>query len=346
MHINAPTQKNGKYFVEIEKAKSGNPVTIMYGKDRNGNPVESSLSIVSNGVEIGFIATVDISPDFNTLKLRNQKSGFVDILDVSDANGNIHSSMDELIEGTIRAKTDEFKELYNLASRFASGELNISREEAKQILSLPILQKYLTPNNEFGKPLILFGKKIENMTEIEGRDVAKVRNIARQLSSIILYDKFANSVEFRLHSYNLWKRRKVINYLNTIKIEQALKNSDNQIINSTLANIGNKIPIIRDENSNVREVTSLMSDINPVMAVTNNGIINEKTGKVYANTAGFNVGSMGMLIGDNPNAPIIAMLTEANPINMSPVIENAVRKELTDIITNFQNGTSSYDETC
>ena len=345
MHINAPTQKDGKYFAEIEKAKSGNPVTIMYGKDRNGNPVESSLSIVSNGVEIGFIATVDISPDFNTLKLRNQKSGFVDILNVSDANGNIRSSMDELIEGTIRAETDEFKELYNLTSRFASGELNISREEAKQILSLPILQKYLTSNNEFGKPLILFGKKIENMTEIEGKDVAKVRNIARQLSSIIFYDKFANGVEFRLHSYNLWKRRKVINYLNTIKIEQALKNSGNQIINSTLANIGNKIPIIRDENSNVQDITSLMSDRNPVMAVTNNGIINEKTGKVYVNAAGFNVGSMGMLIGDNPNAPIIAMFTEANPINISPVIENAVRKELTDIITNFQNGTSSFDET-
>lgn len=345
MHINAPTQKDGKYFAEIEKAKSGNPVTIMYGKDRNGNPVESSLSIVSNGVEIGFIATVDISPDFNTLKLRNQKSGFVDILDVSDANGNIRSSMDELIEGTIRAETDEFKELYNLASRFASGELNISREEAKQILSLPILQKYLTSNNEFGKPLILFGKKIENMTEIEGKDVAKVRNIARQLSSIIFYDKFANGVEFRLHSYNLWKRRKVINYLNTIKIEQALENSDNQIINSTLANIGNKIPIIRDENSNVQDITSLMSDRNPVMAVTNNGIINEQTGKVYVNAAGFNVGSMGMLIGDNPNAPIIAMFTEANSINISPTIENAVRKELTDIITNFQNGTSSFDET-
>lgn len=345
MHVNAPTQKTKEYFAEMEKAKSGNPVTISYGKDRNGNLVETALSITSNGVEIGFIATVDISSDFNTLKLRNQKSGFVDVLTVDGSTNAIHSTMDELIIGIIEGNTDEFKELYSLVSRYSSRDLNINREEAKRILSLPILQKYLTSNNETGKPLILFGNKIESMTEIEGRDVAKVRNILRQLNSIIFYDAFANSVEAKKHSYELWKRRKFVNYLNTIKIEQALKNSDTHTLNNTLVNIANMLPIIKDKNANIQEVTSLMSDRNPVVAVTNNGIINEQTGVTYTNAAGFNVGSMGMLIGDNPNAPIIAMFTEANPISISPQIENAIRKELTDIITNFQNGIVSFDET-
>lgn len=338
MHINEPTKKDGKYFNEIQKVTSGSPVEISKGVDRNGKPVETALSIKSNRIEIGYIATVDISPDFTTYKIRNQKSGFVDVI-TKNADGTLTSTMDKLINGVIEANIDEFRTLYAYTSNFISNSGIIGKEDANIILNLPIIKEYIENKH------ILFGNKINSLTEHEGRDIAKARYIVRQLASIVFFDTTANTINERKNSYMQWKYRKYINYANTYKIQEQLENENtNERLVTTLANIGNTAPIIGDSH-NIQELTALTYEKNPIMAFTNNGIINEATGITYSNTLGFQTGNMGMLIGDNQGAPIVAMFTEANNVSASPEIENGIRQELTNIITDFQNGSKSFEET-
>lgn len=337
MHVNAPTKKDEKYFNEIQKVTSGSQVEIEKGKNKDGEPIETALSIKSNGVEIGYIATVDISPDFTTYRIRSQKSGFVDVI-TKNADGTLTSTMDELINGVIEANTDEFKTLYDYCSNYISNT-PINEEDANIILNLPIIKKYIENN------YIKFSASINAMSKTEGVDAAKARYIIRQLSSIVFFDTAANTVNERKNSYMQWKYRKYINYANTYKIQTQLNDRNNKDkLVTTLANIGNTTPII-GENHDINKLSSITYDRNPIMAFTNNGIINEATGITYSNTLGFQVGNMGMLIGDNQGAPIIAMFTEANNISVSPEIENGIRQELTSIITDFQNGSKSFEET-
>lgn len=353
MHI-AATKYSNDFYSELDNIINGASINIDYVKLTGGDIGDTSMVFTVNGKQIGYVATVNKNNQNNEYTLRKQHKGFKFTVR-KNANGTYSSNLDELFINIIKGNGEEYAYIKSLLRKFHNNKIDINnasltKEELISLLNTEVIRKLL--NNG----LILFPKK--RIFDDESKhyhyedtltDSGKAEMILNELNNIIYFDPFSQSnteyiVSFKQFITNMYK-----NYENTHKIELALK--QNGKVSVKLAgfntNNDNNNVLITEDNRGINSI-GLDSKNNPVLVVMNDGnssyIINEQTGEKYENTAGFMVGTMGFMIKNNPNAPIMALITESNKVSSNKKMAGLLHKEITDILTKFQNKEITFDE--
>lgn len=354
MHINAPTITNKKYEKMLDEIENGAEVTVEYGVDRNGDPVDTSISIYYDGEEVGYIATVDKSRTNDEFYIRKQKKGFAYRVKKLPT-GEIQTNLDYLFEGIINRSDDNFDFIWELANKkyrldiapFIPGVTEeISINETEKFLKTPAIKEAIE------KGLILYPKhwvvdngRIGHWENDLVTAKQKANFILDYINNILFFDNSAETKADRLASYSYWKTNLFTNYSNTHKIQLALE--ENKKVPTRLVGMSSRTSIITEESRNISDL-GFTYDTNPIMAVISNNntsyIVNEQTGATYDNVAGFMPGTMGVLIQDNPKAPIIATFTEANKLSDNKELSKDVETEISNLLIKFQSGEITFNE--
>lgn len=328
MHINPPSKKSEEYIETINNSKNGDDITI----ESSGN----SMSIKKNGIEIGYIAKVAASNGNKTFAIQKQDKGFVYSI-TKNNNGVLTTTLDDFFNELINRETEDSKILFELVCKHKAIVSNkndkeyITGDDWKIIKNLNIYNK-LEKNNLFIIPSYI------------KEDYRKAEYLLNRIANVILYDNSITSVEELLHSYENWKENIFKNYTDTHTIQQNINSSNNKQIKVKLAGINNGLVLYNKNNRNVSEL-GFDSKANPIVAVNNEGkIINENNILPYINTPGFTIGSMGYLIEDNPNAPVIALITDTNKLTDNEKLTNEINIELTNLLTEYSSGKIGFDE--
>lgn len=350
MHIAAPKKPADGYNQAINNALNGGLVDITYFQGDKGSS-KNSISIKHNGVEIGYLGSVVPNSTNTGYKLVSQNVGLV--YDLNKTDGNVNSNLDKFFEPLIKKETKEFKQLMDIAYKqfvYETGIKNnsysppISDNDIKAVLSSPAI-KELISKNEIKIPdyITTNAKKAAYiLTNINNVVFHDANSIAGNISSDNVSDR-ANVLTASniLESYRYWKSSMFSNYENTHKIQQTLDKDGK--ISTKLVNTAVGKLLIDSINTDVN-TKGFTYQQNPIMIVDANGnIINESNNTSYNNVAGFESGSMGVLIADNPNAPMIALFTEANKLSTNSKLANQVDKELNDLFNGFQSGNITFD---
>lgn len=335
MHITAPTKRSSDYNQLLNRAINGEQVEVSYYKGEQGSS-KNSISIKIDGKEIGYIGSVDMNSTGTGFRLRNQNKGFV--YDLNKVDGRIESNFDELFIPIINQEEGNASELYDLIDKqntfetaIENGEIgqDINDKEVEKVLSNELIQKFISD----GRIKIPDYKKTNRQ---------KSEYILNQLSNILFYDAKAKTKEEILYSYETWKYNNYINYENTNKIQNAL--DKDQTIVTRLAGIKQGKVIIDPVNHDISDV-GFSYDTNPIMIVDANGnIINENSNVSYRNAASFRPGTMGMLVQDNPNAPVIALFTESNPVSSNSNLANQTYFEVKGLLDKYLDKNISFEE--
>jgi len=335
MHIAAPSNKPEGYDKAVNEAINGEPVVISYFEGERGTS-NNSISIKRNGIEIGYLGSVQPNPINTGYKLKRQNQGFV--YDLVNNNGNIESNLDKLFIPLINRETTNYSYLMDIAYKQFAYESAIKNGSSSQDITSDEVRDIV--HNAMIKSLVASGDIKIPADKIT--DKMKAKYILNQINNIIFYDNAAITTPLILESYAYWKSSTFNNYVNTHKIQQGL--DTNKKINTKLVNVATGKVLLDNTNHNISDI-GFTYEQNPIMIVDANGnIINEKANTSYSNVAGFEVGTMGMLITDNPSAPIIALFTESNNVSSNKELANRVYSELTDLLTGFQNREVSFDK--
>lgn len=334
MHVPTPTKKGDDYQNAIAKIGRAGEVEVGYLiGDRHNVTIKTSISIKKDGVEVGYLGSVKPNATNTGYKIIAQSRGFV--YDVSLDETGYKSNMDVLFEPMIRQSTPEGTLLMNLATKQyisteQSGRDSLTDEEIAQVLSSPTISSLMM------KSEILVPKYLSTKRE-------QAEYILKTLNSVLFFDDNAVTSELKLDSYAYWKSSTYNNYKHTHEIQQVL-DSRNGKVTAKVVGANKDITIINDTNSDI-SLMGFTAEDNPIMIVDATGnIVSESTNTTYNNVAGFKPGTMGMLIRDNPKAPILALFTDSNTVASSPEIAKAVSQELTDSLNGFQNREISFDE--
>lgn len=334
MHIAAPSKLADGYNKALTDAKNGSPITISYFEN-NGFTSPNSISIKSGNVEIGYLGSVTPNSTNTGYSLKKQDRGFVYSLD--NTNGSIQSNLDKLFVPLINREGEQYAQLMDIAyKQFAYESANknnttsdpITEEEVNKVVFNPVI-KQLLGSGEIKYPTWTVTNR------------QKAQYILNAINNIVFYDINAVTIPSIIESYNYWKASTYNNYANTHKIQQALENDKK--ITTKLVNISSGKVLLDSVNHDIN-TRGFTYQQNPIMIVDANGnIINENNNTTYSNVAGFESGSMGLLVADNPNAPIIAMFTESNKLSSNEKLYNDVYNELGTLFNDFQTRTISFD---
>jgi hypothetical protein len=303
---------------------------------RSGDTVEAitnsndpSISLRFNGGEVGFLVKVKMSNDGNTLSLVTQERGFAEEV-TKTSDGLYTSNFDELFLAAIRADASVgFDKIRKHAATYAvSGYEATTAEMAKEVLNNPLIEKYIANNK------IKFPKYIVT-------DIQKANMILSNIAGVVFYDRNAETQDMEEISYLNWKQNKYNNYKQTLDIQTSLERGEKVNVKVSDIDLGKTI---LDPIGNEIDSIGLTYEQNPVVAITADGrmIVEGKTSP-YTNYLGFSPGVMGMLIRDNPNAPVIAKFTEANYLRSNDALTNQVGHELYNIIDSYSRGKLTFD---
>lgn len=330
MHIAAPTKVEEGFIKAASKAINGGDI-IVEGFGANSG----SISIKSNGMEIGYLGTVNPNSTNTGYSLKNQTKGFV--YNLNSNNGIIESNLDKLFVPLINKENQQYSELMDIAYKQFLFETAIKNNNISPEITLDDINKVL--NNSAIKNIINNDEiRFPSYLTTNGQ---KARYILNSINNIVFYNSDAITSDSILESYNYWKVNTFNNYINTHKIQQGLTN--NKKITTKLVNINQGKVLIDNTNHDINNI-GFTYEQNPIMIVDVNGnIINERTNTSYSNIAGFEPGTMGMLVSDNPNAPIMALFTETNKLSTNSKLANQVYKELGNLLNSFQSKELSFD---
>lgn len=327
MHIKPATKKSSEYSSVIRSLTNNSLVDIT----DTGN----SIDISKDGIQIGYITKVKAGKDNNSYKLIQQDKGFV--WEVSEnIDKTIKSNMDNLFTEIINQDTQSGKDIYEAIQRVR--EINTNTKSDSSITGAD--WNTLIANFEFKRLYENGDIKIPNNNKTNAQKATYVLN---NISNIVFYDNTLNNKEDILFSYNEWKYNIYNNYNNTNKIQNKLKENKSKL---TIKIAGIKSGKLKYSNIN-RNINELgfVGTNNPMVAVLENGsIISESSNKTYINTAGFRPYAMGYLVNDNPNAPMIALVTETNNLIDNSQLTNDVYNELNTLFNNFLNNDIDISE--
>lgn len=327
MHISPATQKAPEYDKTVRSLKNGEEVTV---RDSGG-----SIDISKDGVQLGYLAKVKPTSDNNGYEQVDAKRGFVYNFS-ANPDGSIISNFDELFIDTIEQASDEGKEMFDLVQRFKANSTN-----AKPINPITGEAWKTIKNNSKFKALydakrILFPANIKT-------DVERANYVLKLMSNVIFFNTQLTTSSERIHSYNNWKHNGYTNYKNTNIIQNKLKESKNGLVIKIAGMDGGTLKY-SSKNRNVSELGFIGTN-NPIVVVTNGGtIVSEGSNKPYVNSANFSVGTMGYLINDNENAPLVALVTGSNPLSSNDALSKQVHDEITNLLNSYTSGKIGFDE--
>lgn len=347
MHISAPSfrlkkdatekdrenliNKKRKYEDAINAIKNGDKIQV--------NQYGNSLSFSVNGVEIGYVGTVSTNTDGTKFYLTNYPNrGF--LYQVSANNDNTFSSnTDEFFNNLIYQTDDKYKKLYELIDKYYTNKIALDNNQTSN---------QLTENEQVELFDLMFelAKDIYVITDTNNKKdkLKQVNNILEDLSSILFYDVEFISPDFQKLSYNNWIESIYHNYKNTHDLQLNIaENKDKKTI-VTLSGMDMTTALYNDNNQQPIENLAFDPIKNPIICNIDGELVCETIDRPYINKAGFSIGTMGLLINDNANAPIIAKFTKGNELKNNSKLANLVYKEIVNLLTNFQNKTISYDE--
>lgn len=334
MHMSVPSKIDSNYTTVANEALRGAPVTISYYRGEFGTS-KNSISVQRSGIEIGYLGSVIPNSTNTGYRLAKQNQGFV--YDLNDDGTGIVSNLDKLFIPVINRENDKASRLMDLAYNQYLYEIALNNDQSSDSISIDDSKEVL--NNPIIKELIYKGElKIPNNKTTERQ---KAQYILNMMNNVIFYDNNAVTADQMSDSYEYWKASTFNNYANTHKIQQAL--NANQTIETKLVKVDSGKVLISNKNTNIGELGFTFQN-NPIMIVNTDGtIVSENSNTSYTNVAGFQQGTMGVLIADNQNAPIMALFTESNPLSSNIGLANRTYNELVDLFTKFQNNELSFD---
>lgn len=337
LHISAPSRKSGNYNRTITNLKPGDEIEVSFGKRQDGSTSTNSISFTRNGQEVGYSATVSANSTNDEYTLTGVSIGIK--LRVGKNGNNYTSNIDTIIDRFLdqNGKLWEILSEYYIDRESAIGQLlrkendATRRELLQMIYNLIATDKLKTKQSLTDDELIsFFLDKIKNIVFYRGQDLTE--------------NEYRNSFKRYLASA-------FANYSNTYKIQLELNKNNNKAVkikfggfNATGSNNRQVTPIRSEEESNIGDSKfGFTYDKNPIVLVTNEGtLINETTGEVTSNNTEFSIGTMGMKIGGRTDTPMLALFTSSNGLNNK--YKQILSKELTDILTKFQNKEYTFEE--
>lgn len=327
MHIRPATKQGPEYDATVRSLQNNSLVDVT----DTGN----SIDISKDGVQIGYITKVKAGKDNNSYRLVKQDSGIV--WEVSQSpDGSVSSNMDNLFTEIINEETESGKNIYEAVQR--AKEISTNDKTDSKITGEDWI--ILMNNPEFKRLYENGDIKIPDKYKTNAQKAGYVLN---RLANIIFYDNTLSNKAELIHSYNSWKYNIFNNYKNTNEIQNALKENKNGLT-IKIAGIKGGTLKYSNVNRNVNEL-GFVGTSNPMVAVMQDGsIMSEGSNKIYSNTAGFRPNTMGYLINDNPNAPMIALVTETNPLLSNPSLTSDVANEINTLIADFTSGKISIEE--
>lgn len=348
MHIAPSSARSEDYEKLIAGLNGGEEVEIEYIPNRNGKL--NSISFKVKGKEIGYISAVTPNKTNTGYKIYISKAKGGIAYDINKNGENYSSNTDELFNA-IFDTNDVLWDIINKRHRnnLNSANRDISDTDVENFLKHPAIQKALNEG------IIQLPQRYDTSKKayIDSlpTDRKKVEKIIYYLEGVVFFNPYAQTrIEYR-NSYKQWIKNAFTNYKNTHRIQAAL--NEHKKITTKFAGLANTYgvaatdvkTIISDKEQGINEI-GLTFDRNPIVGVVNTDgntmLINEKTGKAISSSAPFSIGSMGMLIGGREETPILALFTSAN--KLTPELHKALKDEITDILTGFQNGTYTYEE--
>lgn len=348
MHISASSSKGPDYKYIIDKLRNGDDVEVEYSAyNRNGQP--TSIRFTVDGKEIGFIAPVYPGKDNNTYSSLIGKGGGINY--IVTKNGDIYTSnTDELFNAIF----DENGRLWDLINKQYRHNINgankgLTAKEAEEFMKHPAIKKAIAEG-------VIVKKEVWDATDkkykdAHNTDLERAQFIIYKLQNIIFYNTFAQTMGEYESSYRQWIENVFTNYQNTHKIQTQL-DKEGKIrtkfagLAAAYGRANESANVLIDDTEHPIDEVGLTYDRNPIVGIvrTDDGVmaINEGTGKTISTMSPFMEGTMGMLIGGRETTPILALFTSANKI--SKYHKEALKKELTDILTGFQTGKYTFEQ--
>ena len=321
-----------------EPIKEGTKFTI----SRNGNSI---TAIDENGLEIMYISTVEKTKNNNEFKLSSKTaSGF--LYEVGKNNGEVYSNLDEFFENLINDK-----ELFEFFKRQFTGV-----EAKKGDLEFGLPQHILIKELESKLQEEKIGLKI-TIKNSEGNfrykedlnsDEDKLNFLINKINNILFFGATSKKREIvlnytpqqRINSVKNWIKNVYNNYEKTNEIQERLEKNNNKIQGKVTGIQGNLK--IYNDSRDIKD--SGLNNSYPIIAVnTQNNLVSESSNVSYTSNHRYKIGTMGMLVQDNPNAPLIAMFTSANKLDKNSELTKALKEELRYIITEYLNNNDDID---
>lgn len=348
MHISASSSKSPDYKHIIDKLRNGDDVEVEYSAyNRDGQPTSIRFSV--DGKEIGFIAPVYPGRDNNTYSSLIGKGGGINY--IVTKNGDIYASNTDELFNAIFDENGRLWDLINKQYRHNIDGANkgLTAKEAEEFMKHPAIKKAIAEG-------VIVKKEVWDATnrrykDAHNTDLERAQFIIYKLQNIIFYNTFAQTMGEYESSYRQWIENVFTNYQNTHKIQTQL--DKNKKIHTKFAGLAaaygrtnESANVLIDETEHPIDEVGLTYDRNPIVGIvrTDDGVmaINEGTGKTISTMSPFMEGTMGMLIGGRETTPILALFTSANKISKHH--KEALKKELTDILTGFQTGKYTFEQ--
>lgn len=346
MHINLPSNDNARKAAK-EKIKSltGNEIVTFRHAEKEPYRDEkgwhrSSIMVIIDRVEIGYLGKVQVEPNTGKLSLYKQDQGFVYELTPINSN-NINEApictLDDFFIGLIYEQNNAFKDLMDLLLDYHVELLEKGTNYKRGALHNP---KYTAILNN---PEI---QKLINTDKLFAQGSNKGGEIAKRLHDIIFNEEFTDS-DSLYESYKNWKRSIYENYALTLKIQNlAHKHGPNAIKGGVgLIELRN-VEYNSNKQANASEANfkgqKLNATNNPIIYFTDERTIVDDKGTSYPNR-GFNVGGAGIVLNNNNGNPIIATIQDTAKVVDTP-LKADIEAELTNLFTEFMSGNLSFDK--
>lgn len=345
------TAKSNNFEVKVEKAGKSK-VVVLYITDKDGK--QQNVGILSwvapNNDNTGFeIVNPDSKSANKSVKFNKQTNEY-------ELDGKASKVYKTIIEGSNPSNTDSVaKEAFDYLYRVYAFTLPTDSETKNVIPPITLQDTADFLNNKHIKQFAeSFGLDAQVPSDIEENraDIRqKAKAISDKLNAIIFYDFYKSSLSNFVHeanydkiskSYSNYAKSVFDNFRMTAQIQDAIEQnkpiqiSYDNASNSTLNyEKGVQVPISR------LRIKSSIGE-HPFIIFDESGATDE-FGNRHKNPANFTPGTVGVLLEDVKNAPMIAIAVGHNMLSQvedSPLAK-AYKDALKSIITEYYNSESS-----
>lgn len=327
--------ENKKVEVKYTRRKTDADTTNILDGDlvETSKELATSIGLFVDGKSIGYISTVTQSPDGNSYNISVIGSGF--LTTVTNENGNIVSNLQPLFDVIL---DDNNSELYEFLKYKKYGSIDDNYKEEYSNYE----QNLYKIINDLLKERGLYLQNIYKTKN--GADHLEInKKLIKDINKILFFGKENVTKEDRKYSIQAWFDKVYDNYKTTHDIfqQQILSGDKTKVV--TISNVAKKRLIIKNENTDVKDV-GFDYEKNPIVIVENeNSIVAENDNQSYTNI-GFKTGAMGFMIEKVENKPIMALFTEVNLLDLNTKFGKAVEKEINNLLTDFYNGKLNFDK--
>lgn len=372
-----PEHRGKQYTKALELVGSGKAKAYVK-QQRDSYGYVSNLAvyvdIVEKGkkipVKVGILRTVETNSDLTNIHTLSHYSGFANTININP-NGDVSLDCDKLFYSLIERKAEDVdaRQLHNILvnyyitvtdimKRLSEGKIKetqankelaeaMPEDTAKKLLNNPYIKDIL--NNGIYKVYDSYNKK----------DIEKARIIAKNISRILFYDqhfdetdptnKATNNMALDKRtmrtSYEQWKQKVYVNYVNTYELQKQLNNEDSQVdinLNVPYYTVLNTVPS-HDKNINIANAgfdTNPNSDTyTPFVIINDKGYLIGEDGTNYG-MADISMGknSIGFVVNQDRNLTLVAYGVKAQDISQKEIVK-AIRQEIKNIIVKQFNNT-------